>query len=213
MIVIAPHPDDELIGCWSVISSGQVTDVFYCFDFDQGRMAEAEACASIFGFIPHFGSPSQEELIKRNKPLLLPAITDAHPQHKEINRQYRSLGLPTKFYSVDLDHNQKTLLSTRDLKLQALNEIYVSQKSLWQNNASYWLFENIQATDYSINRKYDVIIRRDPELGIAPFAISVYCDIEAHQRHFKSPQHLVDYLITAGATSFEFEFNHRKYTL
>jgi len=146
--IIAPHVDDEAIGCWSYLAAGRVTEVIYLFELTATRRAEAQAAAREFGFNPVFSTGTLPE-VRTDAFVLLPSITDSHPHHQQANRHYRNLPNAKQFYQVDMQAG-KTVLGggAAGLKKQALDRLYPSQKALWATDASYYLFENIQEKDY-----------------------------------------------------------------
>ena len=56
ILVISAHPDDETIGCHSLLVKGAVNSVYYFFEFDKERMIEAIAASHKFGFTPFFAT-------------------------------------------------------------------------------------------------------------------------------------------------------------
>lgn len=142
VLILAPHVDDELIGCYSHINDlDNEVDVAYFYELSQERLAEARAASKALGFrIINEGdiTPAHYDTI------LVPSRQDWHADHKAVNRRYRHIA--THFYSVDMGSGG--LLPDAELKLDLLNLLYPSQKTLWEGNSKYWLFEDIQETDY-----------------------------------------------------------------
>lgn len=215
MIIIAPHPDDELIGCYSRLNSDctSIKEVWYVFDHkDPVRRIEAEHSADKFKFEPKFldGLAGLEAslgyLSRCGYNVIVPSIRDAHPQHKEVNRLTRHLA--TEFYSVDLDYavgkrGLGLLESAR--KATQLDMIYPSQDYLWRHNASYYLFENIAFTDIDVLSEVDYII----DGGVQT---TVWSDVHVCSM-VTGPQELCNLLITSGANSFHFQFDGKEYRL
>lgn len=147
VVIVAPHVDDELIGCWSYLRDRRVSAVIYLEELSAVRRAEATTCANTYGFEAVFDcakfTPAPNEL------LLVPAITDSHPAHRAANRAWRGQHNNVMFYSVDMDRSPKTLLHDWEAKKAALDYVYPSQKALWETNASYYLFEHVARRDYN----------------------------------------------------------------
>lgn len=154
-VIIAPHVDDEVIGCWSFLSSGKIDAVIYLNELTDIRRREAEACARRFDFIPFFDDIPMERVV--GKTLLVPAITDSHPDHKAANKRWR-LHSQVLFYSVDMNNGTKKLVTDFAAKKDALDALFPSQSSLWANNAAYYLFEDIQPLDYKVYVKTMVAV-------------------------------------------------------
>ena len=108
--IVAPHPDDELIGCWSLLRSKEVRNVFFLYDLTNERIKEAKTSAEVFGFVPHFGATLLNKQTIKDTVLVLPSSKDSHPEHKAANAKYRSLVQDRLFYSVDLHLTPKKKL-------------------------------------------------------------------------------------------------------
>jgi hypothetical protein len=152
-VILAPHVDDEVIGCFSLLAAKKVSHVVYFFDLDPKRIKEAHASASYFGFNPVvLGATSWGAMNSTNfETILVPNIKDLHPHHKAVNQIGRSGLLPGQkilFYSVDMNTELSVLDQPKaERKLEALNTLFPSQKRLWLRDDKYWLFESIQQSD------------------------------------------------------------------
>jgi hypothetical protein len=145
VLILAPHADDEVIGCWSVLLDPEVTvSVVYFFELTDERKAEALVCCASFGFDLEFADFNTYEIPDGYHEVYVPSRKDWHADHKMVNAKYRNKA--TKFYSVDMACGK--LVQVPRAKQKLLNDIYPSQASLWENNDKYWLFEDIQETDY-----------------------------------------------------------------
>lgn len=157
-VILAPHADDELIGCWSLLTSGLIHTVIYFYELDRVRRQEAINCAATYNFLPLFAADfnvQQWVASYKTDTFYLPNFHDSHPDHKQINRDYRTLP-SVRYYSVDLDNAaNKAVFSPTDQcqKRFALDSLYPSQRELWNVNHSYFLFEAISPTDCLVLNK------------------------------------------------------------
>lgn len=144
-LIVAPHIDDELIGCYSVLEKeGHKTDVLYLYDLSPERKAEAEHGSQILGFgILNFFPRTKDTYSK----IYVPSRHDWHAQHKEAYLSYRTKA--THFYSVDMVGGKPLSTEDQERKKYLLDTIYPSQKALWERDHKYFLFESIATKDYA----------------------------------------------------------------
>lgn len=147
-IIIAPHPDDELIGCYKVLKAGQVKAVVYLFELTEARMKEARRVGQHFGFKPIFQNPLQRHTMTADE-IYVPTFEDMHPQHKQAlywaldNAQGKLV-----YYTIDKTIPFDVLTpQERSEKRKLLDEFYSSQKLLWERDEKYILFEGYRLTD------------------------------------------------------------------
>ncbi len=159
VLIIAPHADDEVIGCWSVLTNPEYdVTVLYLYELTVERKLEAEHAASGGRFTPVFMAADGKCVLGDglNIPsfdqVYVPSRRDWHADHQRANREYRQFA--THFYSVDMARG--TLLATALAKKVCLDECYPSQAALWAHNDKYWLFEDIQAYDYDVYVKIQI---------------------------------------------------------
>jgi LmbE family N-acetylglucosaminyl deacetylase len=222
MIIVAPHPDDELIGCFSLLKKGEVSEVWYVFDHsidNRSRMKEALQCADTFKFKPIFLDGIQDLLEYAEKQvqriLVIPSIHDSHPQHRLVNQICRKYAC--MFYSVDLEYAKgKEVLAPENAteKKLYLDDIYSGQKSLWESNASYYLFENIVLRDYTkaTTARYWLITKHR---GVLSYWVTsdVHMSFDDQTGTHYTGDDLADALISAGATAFSFNVDDEEYRL
>lgn len=154
-VILAPHVDDEVIGCFSLLDKNLVDEVYYFFEVDKTREAEAIQSGKRFDFTPVFmkfdGVIRPKDLADRigERIVLAPNIRDAHPHHKQVNLIAKQLPQTKNYYSVDMNTRFRVLdEKERTDKKHALHTLFQSQARVLSNE-KYHLFESIQPSDYS----------------------------------------------------------------
>jgi len=120
VLVIAPHPDDEAIGCagtvYKHIKSGGTADVVYCTLDTEVRFREAIKAADVLGFSHrHFLKYPVESLakqkafsdelygiFKKSAPeiVFVPFWFDNHADHRALNSALRKVGKRKMFHCI-----------------------------------------------------------------------------------------------------------------
>lgn len=159
-IVFSPHVDDEVIGCFTALNRGLITDVVYFYDVDAARCDEAGKSSEMFGFRPHFDYDIADlvESISSLDTIFCPTIHDAHPQHASTNLYAKKIALETKcklvFYTIDMTAFQEPLSAeARAMKKAALEKLFPSQHVLLRDE-KYHLFEGYSENEYTISRQF-----------------------------------------------------------
>lgn len=164
-IVFSPHVDDEVIGCFTALDRGLITDVVYFYDLDTVRIAEATNSAKKFGFNAWFSDfgdiPRAIEdrvLLNETDTIWCPTARDSHIQHAMINklaRNYaRTRGCQLMFYTVDMNSFQVPLSEAMQYKKKAaLAELFPSQSVLLADE-KYHLFEGYSEKDHLTIRTF-----------------------------------------------------------
>ena len=150
-IIVSPHADDELIGCYSILKDIDI--VIFC---SKERKKEAINTANIFGFTPLFGIDKIFK-IPNNSIVYTPDKRDFHPLHIQVTNLVESIqkkkNLTLIYYTVEKNTNNMFLVKSPQKKEDFLNLLYSSQKALWKNNQKYILFEGILKNPYEIYLK------------------------------------------------------------
>jgi len=149
VIIVAPHPDDELIGCWSVLNHPTIKPlVIYTGHITEDRKNEAirlKEFTRVSAQLFLFNIPSQF-LSKENTFLFPDPIYDTHPEHRATGAMGEDIarkGGNVIFYSTEMNAPYKYVLDEKSIKEKEamLNEIYPSQADLWKYEKKYILFE------------------------------------------------------------------------
>lgn len=149
-IIIAPHPDDEIIGCYSLIKKRLVNKVIY-IDPGPRRFERAIVAGRELGFSVcslSFKNLCNVSLGKEFDPectYLVPDVTDRHPLHQAINCIARQSICRLGYYTTDMVSSFVRELSIveKERKKLMLDKYYPDQSSLWKSNYKYFLFEGI----------------------------------------------------------------------
>jgi hypothetical protein len=157
LVIYAPHCDDELIGCYSLISQKVITHVVVS-DCKFERLSELAILADYKDFKIFTDQNFPDIEIEH---AFIPSAFDTHPLHQSVRNSARK-GTFNWYYSVDLQNSRdKIELPTWENKLHWLNFIYPSQKSLWENDASYYLFESIHDKDWIEYNEFSLKVGSD----------------------------------------------------
>lgn len=144
-IIIAPHIDDELIGCFELLTKRPII-VYLDEQFTEERQKEAlELKARGFASAQFFQHSIPPQLIKPTNTLYFPdPIFEKHYQHRKwgaIGEQLVRSGMNVIFYTINMEAPYTRHCKDQDTKKDLLYQIYPSQKWLWEMDHKYWLFE------------------------------------------------------------------------
>lgn len=194
---MAPHVDDEVIGCFSLLEKGLITDVVYMFELTDERRAEALACAKKYNFNPIFASDFGDwdsRDIESGDNIFVPTIKDSHPDHKYVNNSGRWLSKNKNcnifFYSVDMNTRERKTLTfdQRAAKRLALNELFPSQSNLLSDD-KYSFFEHIAESEV------DVISTLWDSTGNRGVSITASCKVELTQEDLSKIESIDDAIL------------------
>jgi hypothetical protein len=151
-IIIAPHPDDEIIGCFEVLERKKDEDeiiIIYISKLDNERKNETSNLKSIYNVQQYFlysslGIFLDKDQKKENIYYFPDPIYEIHPEHRKMGAAGENLfrnGYNVIFYSTIMNapyiHEVKDFI----LKEEVLNRVYPSQKSLWEHEHKFFIFE------------------------------------------------------------------------
>ena len=148
-IIVAPHPDDEVIGCYSILMNKEISPIIiYTENISNSRREEALN-------LKKFISNIKVQLFQKTIPgyLLSDYNTyyfpdpyfEVHPAHRAIGAVGEAIMRESHynviFYNVNMQAPYIFEVPKPFDKKSMLNKVYPSQKSLWKNEAKYYLFE------------------------------------------------------------------------
>ena len=145
-IIVAPHPDDEIIGCYEILTTVKKPIVIYSGDIDAGRreivlnLKEHIDCK-----LQLFQMTIPQTFLDKNNTFYLPdPIYETHPKHREWGMLGESLarnGFNVIFYNTTMTAPYIHECKDPEKKEELLNKVYPDQKSLWEYDHKYFLFE------------------------------------------------------------------------
>src|SRR6056297_158099 len=141
IVIVAPHPDDEIIGCHSFLKD--VTCICFGTPMSQAelyRLSDAFMCATI-----QAKEPKVENLPKAGLYLFPDPYFETHPLHRQwglvgelMMRQY---GYHVLFYTVNMRAPYIFEVPHPEEKRKALDIMYPEKSDLWVYEHKYFLFE------------------------------------------------------------------------
>ena len=160
-LILAPHIDDEIIGCYKYIINAVDTciDICYFYDITKERRLSGDKLRNKVlhidqtlynGYDFKLDSNFIKYIVNKYDRILCPdPIFESHPDHKEIGNvgQYIYKNFQDEnqiiFYSVNMTapYIKKLNVDDQNDKRLWLNELYPDQASLWENDYKYFLFE------------------------------------------------------------------------
>lgn len=149
-VIIAPHPDDELIGCFEIINKEEnKIIIIYTEVVEKNRRDEALKLKEYFPKSIQaqlFGQEIPSELLHLNNTFLFPdPIYETHPAHRIWGSYGEKLlrydNFDVVFYNTNMIAPYIHEVRTPEKKEYSLDEVYLSQKSLWYTQKKYVIFE------------------------------------------------------------------------
>jgi len=145
IIIVAPHPDDEIIGCFEVVSNYK-TMILYDSDTPQLRREEAMKLKDKFDINMQVFMVSipQPWLTIPNAVFFFPdPIYEVHPVHRrwgQVGEMMARAGHNVVFYNTIMNAPYIHEVINFHEKKKAL-DVFESQKNMWKWDHKYFLFE------------------------------------------------------------------------
>jgi len=146
-IIVAPHADDELIGCYSVLCDPDLKPIIiYTEEMDEKRQKEVLLLKDFVTLKAQtFLKNVPMSMMKPDNKFYFPdPVHETHPAHRAAGMMGEGLarmGLDVIFYSTEMNVPWKQEVFNPEKKENLLNNIYSSQADLWRYEKKYILFE------------------------------------------------------------------------
>lgn len=143
-IIVAPHYDDEIIGCFEILERRPI--VFYT-EPDDPRRGEAEKLFKEKRLVKaqYFSFNIPPNLLDPSNTYYFPdPVYEIHPSHRKWGAVGESMlrsGFNIIFYSIQMNAPYIHEVENYIEKWKLLDSVYPSQKSLWNHDKKYYLFE------------------------------------------------------------------------
>lgn len=157
IIIVAPHPDDEIIGTYHILKNYK-TMIIYDPSTPQLRREESQKLRDHFDVVAQIylaTIPAPWYTIKDAVFFFPDPIYERHPMHRQwgfAGEQLARQGKDVIFYSTIMNTPYIHEVDEPENKRDLLNKIYPSQKTMWEWNHKYWLFEGYQQWIYDFER-------------------------------------------------------------
>ena len=145
--IIAPHADDEIIGCFEILRLGDVLKVVFPI-YNQAALKEAEKSSKLFGFETDvFQSFEALATLAVNAQqvgglIFLPdPVYEHHPDHRKWGGVGRQLGKNVIYYTTNMNAPYMYECKHTEQKKEALDACYPKKSDLWRYDHKYFLFE------------------------------------------------------------------------
>ena len=149
MVIIAPHADDEVIGCFTKlhlyrdsVETHSIEPALVLFP-DQFQMEDAAKSSNFFLFnvdiFGEYGIPHKEKAYFFPDPYF-----ELHPTHRRlgaVGERWARMGFDVTFYSTNMNAPYIHEIRYPEEKKDILDQIYTKKSDLWRYDHKYWLFE------------------------------------------------------------------------
>lgn len=147
VVIIAPHPDDEIIGCYEIITNKDLSSAVIYSDKIDGKRREAAVTLREYSNIKlqMFQQSIPPSLLKDTNTFYFPdPVYEIHPLHRQwglIGESMARGGFDVIFYSTSMTAHYIHEVDEPEKKKELLNKVYKDQSDLWKYDHRYFLFE------------------------------------------------------------------------
>ena len=145
-VIIAPHPDDEIIGCHEILQLPKNPIIIYSGDIDANRresvlkLKEHVNCK-----LQLFQKSVPQTFLSKDHTFYFPdPYFETHPKHREWGFMGETMarnGFNVIFYTTNMNAPYIHEVKNPEAKEKLLNDVYPDQKDLWKYEKKYVLFE------------------------------------------------------------------------
>jgi hypothetical protein len=146
IIIVAPHPDDEIIGCYEVMKGDKKPIIIYGGNTEYDRREEVKNVKKFFDIkIQMFQNTMPPNLLQPENTFYYPDPSyEIHPLHRAYGFQGEGLargGFNVIFYTTNMNAPYIHEVGDSGDKKMLLESCYPSQSDLWKYEKKYFLFE------------------------------------------------------------------------
>jgi len=147
LIIIAPHPDDEIIGAYKYLTSKRNKPIIiYSGTLDADRKDKAlKLKEHVSCKVQLFQMSVPQPFLQPQNVFLFPdPIYETNPDHRVwgmMGEQLARNGFKVIFYSVNMLAPYIYNVEKPEAKKDLLEKVYPDQQSLWKYEHKYFLFE------------------------------------------------------------------------
>lgn len=158
IIIIAPHPDDEIIGTYQIVKKYK-TFIVYDAGTPQFRREESQKLRDEFDITAQAYMSTVPPLWLKmpNTVLFFPdPIYERHPLHRQWGQMGEMIarsGQRVIFYNTIMNAPYIHEVADSDEKRDVLDKYFESQKTMWEWNHKYFLFEGYNSWIYNFKGK------------------------------------------------------------
>ena len=153
--IIAPHPDDEIIGCFEVISNYK-TMILYDASTPQLRREEAMKLKDEFDIVAQVFMTNLPPpwMSMKNIIFFFPDPTyETHPLHRQwgiAGEMMARAGQKVIFYNTIMNAPYIHEVDCFHAKRDTLDKYFPSQKNMWTWEHKYYLFEGYKSYIFNV---------------------------------------------------------------
>lgn len=144
-IIIAPHPDDEIIGNFEILTTTNPMIIYDADTYKKRRDIAMKLKEHTDIKIQLFHKNIPQAFLNKENTIYMPdPIYESHPLHRywgNIGEQLARDGYDIVFYTTNMNAPYIHEVEKSTKKEELLNKVYPDQADLWKYDKKYILFE------------------------------------------------------------------------